>query len=165
MIDFMKDLQEQTEKTVRRIESTERDVMARALAVSEVLEEAFERLRAFVAEYRFRDEEEEILFFRELKPRMFCRLIYYREVYNLEMNRPLCGGEACRAYFRRELGAIQEYVDRRLDFYRYWRSGATHRWESLPGMPSRNSECDTPDRRTRRTPDGTKPVYPTNDNR
>lgn len=126
MKDFIKNLQSEANKTVRRIETSEYNMMARALAVSRVLEEVFIRLKAFVSENKFQDEDEEIHFFKEIKPQMFSKLIFYRKVYNIEMNRPLCGGDYYRDYLKNELKAIQVYIDKRLDFYRYYRSGATH---------------------------------------
>ena len=57
---------------------------------------------------------------------MLCKLLYYRKIYNIEMNRPLCGLEASRNYLKLELNNIQDYISKRLDFYRYYRSGATY---------------------------------------
>lgn len=126
MMNFITDLQVEADKTVRSIENTEFNMMSRALATSNVLEDIFIRLKAFISEYEFQDEGEEILFFKEIKPHMFCKLIYYRKIYNIEMNRPVCDENFCREYLKRELHNIQEYIDKRIDFYRYYRSGATH---------------------------------------
>ena len=57
MKDFIKNLQSEANKTVRRIETSEYNMMARALAVSRVLEEVFIRLKAFVSKNKFQDEK------------------------------------------------------------------------------------------------------------
>ncbi|KAA6321420.1 hypothetical protein EZS27_028927 [termite gut metagenome] len=74
---------------------------------------------------RFRNEEEEILFFKEIKPRLCFRLIYYRKIYNIEMNRPT-GIEKQREYLYEILNDINKYNCKRLDFIRYDRSGSSH---------------------------------------
>lgn len=85
-----------------------------------------ERLVTWYFGYRFQNDDEEIKFFKEIKPRLFCRLIYYRKLYNIEMNRPVGSIEAQREYLDAHVRAINAYTQKRLDFIRYFRSGATH---------------------------------------
>ena len=82
-------------------------------------------MKEFISTYTFRDEVEEIEFFKVIKPRLFYRLIYYRKIYNIEMNRPV-GVESQRAYLIDEIKAINRYNAKRSDFVRYYRSGLTH---------------------------------------
>ena len=126
MLHFIKNLEDKTWCKIRKIESAELDITNRSLTVLKLLEEMFGQLKEFIINYRFRDENEEILFFKEIKPRMLCKLLYYRKIYNIEMNRPLCGLEASRNCLKLELNNIQDYISKRLDFYRYYRSGATY---------------------------------------
>lgn len=100
--------------------------MPRALAISLYLEKVFENLKRIISTYTFSTEQEEITFFKEIKPRIFCKLFYYRKIYNIEMNRPVSGPDTVKSYLNRELDNIQDYNCKRLDFYRYYRSGATH---------------------------------------
>lgn len=83
------------------------------------------QLKAFIADYTFRDEVEEIEFFKTVKPRICHRLIYYRKIYNIEMNRPV-GSESQRSYLIDEIRGINRYNEKRSDFVRYYRSGLTH---------------------------------------
>ena len=95
------------------------------MEASLVLGDVFRRLREFVSTYTFKNEAEEIEFFKVVKPRLYHRLIYYRKVYNIEMNRPV-GIESQNAYLRDEIKAINRYNAKRSDFVRYYRSGMTH---------------------------------------
>lgn len=63
------------------------NILKKSLEASLVLGDAFQRMRDFVATYTFKNEAEEIEFFKTVKPRLYHRLIYYRKVYNIEMNR------------------------------------------------------------------------------
>jgi hypothetical protein len=53
-----------------------------------VLRGAYNQLKTFFLSYNFQSEEEEIMFFKEIKPRLYFRLIYYHKLYNIEMDRP-----------------------------------------------------------------------------
>ena len=126
MIHYIKELEAKINLYIREVESEEINLMNRSLSISNKLEEAIGGLKAFIKTYSFKDMREEILFFKEIKPRIHCRLIYYRKVYNLELNRPLGGMTNNQNYFQWELEHIQEYINKHLDFYRYYRSGATY---------------------------------------
>lgn len=123
---YIQILQKETEQTIRRLETSEEPTMSKSFAVSLYLESVFEKLKQAVSCYTFPTEQEEITFFKEIKPRIFCKLIYYRKIYNIEMNRPVSGPDSIRSYLNRELENIHDYNCKRLDFYRYYRSGASH---------------------------------------
>jgi len=126
MIDFVDKLQKEIRQKIERIEAEDKNILKKSLDASHVLGSAFDRLKEFIIAYRFEDEEEEILFFKEIKPKIFCHLIYYRKVYNIEMHRPVASVEAQKEYLKKKLDIIQDFNDKILDFYRYYRSGATY---------------------------------------
>ena len=125
MFDFVGTLEKDVEKKLKKIECSDLNILKKSLEASLVLGDAFQRMRDFVATYTFKNEAEEIRFFKEIKPRLFYRLLYYRKVYNIEMNRPV-GIESQRAYLNDELAAINRYNNKRSDFIHYYRSGLTH---------------------------------------
>lgn len=69
---------------------------------------------------------DEIFFFKIIKPKFFSKLIYYRKVYNIEMMRP--NGQDCvlKNYFINELNQLENFYNKNIDFYKYYRSGSTH---------------------------------------
>ena len=125
MIDFVKKLKKEVGTEIRRIEAMDASSLKKSLQASRVLGAAFNRLKNFIMVYRFRDDAEEIHFFKHVKPHLCSHLIYYRKVYNIEMNRPVGSVEAQRTYLHHELDRIHEFQQKRQDFYRYIRSGAT----------------------------------------
>ncbi len=122
---FISTLEKEVERKLRKIEGSDLNILKKSLEASLVLGDAFQRMRDFVATYTFKNEAEEIRFFKEIKPRLFYRLLYYRKVYNIEMNRPV-GVDSQRAYLNDELVAINRYNNKRSDFIHYYRSGLTH---------------------------------------
>lgn len=122
---FVLNLEKEIEKKLKKIESADLNILKKSLEASLVLGDAFQKMKEFISTYTFRNEAEEIEFFKVIKPRLFYRLIYYRKIYNIEMNRPV-GVESQRAYLIDEIKAINRYNAKRSDFVRYYRSGLTH---------------------------------------
>ncbi|KAA6299851.1 MAG: hypothetical protein EZS26_004007 [Candidatus Ordinivivax streblomastigis] len=110
---------------IEQIECSEVSMITKSLEACRMLADAFNQLKAFILSYNFRNEDEEIMFFKEVKLRLCFRLIYYRKVYNIEMNRPT-GIEKQREYLGEMVDDINKYNCKRLDFIRYYRSGSTH---------------------------------------
>ncbi len=125
MLEYISKLRKETDEDIERIESSDSNILKKSLEASHILAEAFDRLKSFILSYQFRDEDEEIIFFKEIKPKLCYRLIYYRKLYNIEMNRP-AGVDKQKEYLSEELNEINKYNIKRLDFIRYYRSGATH---------------------------------------
>lgn len=125
MNQFASCLKKEIDIKIEQIECSEISMITKSLDASRVLATAFNQLKAFILSYDFKDGEEEIYFFKETKPRLCSRLIYYRKVYNIEMNRPI-GIEKQREYLCEFLNDINKYNSKRLDFIRYYRSGSSH---------------------------------------
>ena len=45
---------------------------------------ALKQLKAFVLEYKFCNEQEEILFFKQLKPELYSKSIYFKKIAEIE---------------------------------------------------------------------------------
>ena len=126
MIDFVKALQKDTQKSIDSLERSGNNTIKKSQEASHILGDAFDQLKDYIISYEFQSESEEIDFFKEIKPRLFCKLIYYRKLYNIEMMRPVASIEAQKDYLNGELEVINKYTNKRLDFIRYYRSGATY---------------------------------------
>lgn len=125
MLQFTSCLKKEIDVKIEQIECSEISMITKSLEASRVLAEAFNQLKAFILSYNFKGEEEENQFFKELKPKLCFRLIYYRKIYNIEMNRPT-GIDKQREYLSEILENINKYNIKRLDFIRYYRSCASH---------------------------------------
>ncbi len=126
MNDFLQKLKEDVLAGMRKIDRKNAGRMESALAYSRLLSDAYDRLRTYMLAYKFKDEAEEIYFFKHVKPYLCSHLIYHRKVYNFELNRPVGGCDVQQRYLNRELDRIQEFIDTRREFYGYYRTGATH---------------------------------------
>ena len=70
--------------------------------------------------------KEEIQFFKEMKPQILSRLLYFNKVYTIEIKCPNGSNVIYKSYYEKELNSLTYFFDRHLDFYRYYRSESTH---------------------------------------
>lgn len=123
---YIKKMTKDLNEKLQAIEQKETDLFKKVPAAIDVLEDAFQELKTFISDYTFQDEDEEIRFFKELKPQLFCKLIYYQKIYRIEALRPNGSDAAQKAYLIKELDYLKFFFDKNLDFYKYYRSGGTH---------------------------------------
>ena len=95
MLTFTNNLEREVDKKIKKIMSADVSIIKKSYDASELLVNAFSQLRNFIVHYSFKDSAEEIYFFKNIKPRIFHKLLYYRKIYNIEMNRPL--GKFCKS--------------------------------------------------------------------
>ncbi|GHT41482.1 hypothetical protein FACS189437_08450 [Bacteroidia bacterium] len=131
MIEYSSVLRNEIDNKIQEIELGEKNIIKKSLAAIEILSESMERLKTFIKNYTFENNDEEIRFFKEIKPRFLSLLIYYQKIYNLEMDCPTNNVDAKREYYKNELNRLDEYAQKRMDFVRYCRSGATNLDEGL----------------------------------
>lgn len=87
---------------------------------------SMEKLRSSIREKSFVSNEEEILFFKEIKPRFSSKLIFYSELFNILTRKPIGDRETTKKYFQREIYRLRINCDKYISFYEYFRSGSAH---------------------------------------
>ena len=125
MKQYILDLLEKTSTEIQAIDLVEDNIFKKSLKATSLLEKAFIELKIYISEYSFKNETEEIQFFKETKPQIFSRLIYYSTIYKIEMNRPTGGDIIQKTYTLKQLNRLKAFFDNNIDFYRYYRSGST----------------------------------------
>ena len=96
------------------------------LDVVEFLQRSLEDMRTYIVNHPFSNKEEEIYFFKHIKPEVLSRLLYFTEIYNTEMRKPHGSIEVLKKYYNDRLDELTSYFESNLDFYQYYRSKATH---------------------------------------
>ena len=85
-----------------------------------------EEIKKYIKRNGFKDDDEEILFFKQLKPQLVSKLIYFNAIYKIETKRPRGGDKTLKKYLNVELSKIKRYFDANLEFYKYYRTNSTH---------------------------------------
>lgn len=92
----------------------------------DVCRKAVEKLKNIILKHKFKNQNEEIKFFKETKPKFFAPLIYHLKVYKIESRRPNGSDKIRRKYLLNELDKLKHYFDSNLDFYRYYRTQSNY---------------------------------------
>ncbi len=130
---------------LRNITLGENDIFTKATQAVEILEKTFSNLKIYISAYEFKNEAEEIKFFKDIKPLLFSKLIYYRKIYNIEIMRPNGSLDTQKNYLNSELDRIKVFFDRNQDIYKYYRTGCSHfdRYYFLRGKPDIQLNLDS----------------------
>jgi hypothetical protein len=91
-----------------------------------ICEEALLELKKQLEKNPLKDPKEEVEFFKEIKPKFYSQFIYYVKIFLIEINRPTGSDKVQVNYLESHLMRIKHFFDNNLDFYQYYRSGATH---------------------------------------
>lgn len=84
---------------------------------------ALEKLKTKFIAHQFMNKADEIDFFRNSKPQLASKLIYYNEVYTIVSNKPIGSKKTIRNYYKCELSKLESFFNENLEFYRYYRTG------------------------------------------
>jgi RteC protein len=90
------------------------------------IQKSLAELKQFVLSHKFHSQEDEIQFFKDVKPRFFSKLIYHVKTYNIETHKPNGSDKAKKKYFQNELYNLEQYFNRNLDFIKYYRTQKTY---------------------------------------
>lgn len=101
------------------------DVIKDIPLIISMLEDGFIKLKNVVSDYDFQSKHEEIYFFKEIKPKLFSKLIFLRKIYQLELNKPVSNYTTIKIYLEREHDQINLFSNKNADFIQYYRSGKT----------------------------------------
>ena len=113
-----------------KILSQSKRLIDEAYEMTLYLQDLLGSVKKYLIEEGFKNDEEEIRFFRSIKPQILGKLIYYNKIYRIETTCPVSNGKMYYNYFSGQLANLKrEYTEHLFnsDFYRYYRSGRTDR--------------------------------------
>lgn len=86
---FIPKLNIELNSRLHAIDVEETDLILKAQKSIICVKDILSKLRAFIVSYTFKNEEEEIYFFKVIKPEIVSQLIYHVKINNFESKRPL----------------------------------------------------------------------------
>lgn len=96
--------------------------------IATYLRDLLGKLKEHITKYGFEDINQEINFFKNIKPVILGKLIYYNKLFRVETSCPVDKGKLYHAFFANELEVLKKEYEGHIsnsDFYRYYRSGRT----------------------------------------
>lgn len=126
MDNYCKELIKNLDNEINELTTEIGDSMVLYETIIYLIVEKTAKLKQFVLEHHFKDTQEEITFFKYLKPSILSKLIYYNAVYKIETKLPNGGEKVTEEYLNIELLKIKKFFDNNLEFYKYYRTNSTY---------------------------------------
>ncbi|GHT06756.1 hypothetical protein AGMMS49525_15360 [Bacteroidia bacterium] len=117
------------------------EVAADVTPIIAILKDGFSKIKELISNYTFESKEEEITFFKETKPKIFFKLIYYHKILEIERHRPVCGYEDIKEYFGKKQKTLNYFFHKNNKFIQCYRSGSTHLDELCFLRSTQKLEC------------------------
>jgi hypothetical protein len=125
MKDFVFNIKQRIESEIKNILNCETHTVSQTKQIISFIEKRINELKEFIRNYSFRNQQEEILFFKELKPSVCCLLLYYIRVYHIEENRLGKTDFVQNVLLSKELKQVEKNNEQTSNFYQYYKSGKT----------------------------------------
>lgn len=106
-------------------------LLAKAERNYKVVHTTLTELQQFISDYSFEDKQEEIQFFKNVKPQFHKELFYWAEIAQIEANKPISGSKEHKHYTSMLLDAINHYLRRNRWLQTYYKLGNISQDETL----------------------------------
>jgi len=106
--------------------ATEKDLLIRSAQSVALITGVLSDLRSLIKHQGFLNAEEEIQFYKFVKPKFHALYVYHATLFNIESDKPIGSKKSRRRYFQNELKRIDNFFYHHLELYKYYRSGKTH---------------------------------------
>ncbi|RYD59166.1 MAG: hypothetical protein EOP56_02745 [Sphingobacteriales bacterium] len=116
----------QLQRQLHELEKEQLNIMCFSKRSLVLANQTMSELKDWLREHPFQSNEEEIRFFKEIKPRFSALVIYHSEVLRVETYRPLGKDKMVKKYLVREMERLKEHAEQHRDFYRYHLTAETY---------------------------------------
>lgn len=104
----------------------EQTTLKRLSEAIQISKDYLRKLKDYITPFDFRNEGDEIHFFKHHKPNFSAHLFYYSGVYHIEINKPIGSSQSQKEYFQSELNNLTNEFEKNRRFYTYLREEATY---------------------------------------
>lgn len=126
MLHYFYESQQNLDARLKQIEIEESKVLKQAeRSVHEILE-FLKDWKEYIHGNTFENQENEIIFFKKIKPEVFSQLIYYIGIYNIESRKPTGRDAFQKKYYRNEIRKIENFCLDHQEFHKYMRNDYTY---------------------------------------
>lgn len=117
-------LQQQLEQDLENLGYEVSNPLNKFSASQKLVREALKKLKEYLDDHPFTNQQEEILFFKSLKPNIYRWKIYYSELFNIEDNLPVGSNDLQIQYLERERLYVERFFQQYQFQYQYYKLNA-----------------------------------------
>jgi len=111
---------------LKRIENEPPDILRKAEKSIICINKHLKQIKEIVNKNNFQSQVDEIQFFKEVKPSIYSKLIFYVKVFNIESKRPNGSVKSQKKHLQNELHKLETFFTDNLEFYQYVRNNMTY---------------------------------------
>ncbi len=127
MKDYYANLSKTIQRKLQKVDWEGCDIsIEEALAMVKFFERCLCELRTHFLTQNDISNQDEIYFFKEVKPEVLGFLLYFNKINNIELKCPTGNSETLKCYYNEELQSLTYFFKRNLDFYQYYRAKANY---------------------------------------
>lgn len=123
--ELSKRLLKQLETELEEIAMQTSEPLTKLTSTLKPIRQTLRKLRLYLDDHPFASVEDEIHFFKNVKPEFYKWQIYFSELYTIESGIPSVDVDAQRQWFENELLYVQRFFKQYSFQYQYYKLGAT----------------------------------------
>jgi RteC protein len=112
--------------SIEQINRQENDIVHKSEEILMRTDAAIRSLKDLLRQYSFLDWSDEILFFKNTKPKFIAIYIYYSKVLAIESSRPHADPPTLKAYYENERTSLLYFYNEHREFISYYRRKAAY---------------------------------------
>ncbi|MBU2912695.1 RteC domain-containing protein [Reichenbachiella agariperforans] len=118
-------LRQQLESGIKEIDQSDKNTVSKCSAKIKLCQDLNNELRKYYCKNSIR-EQDQITFFKEIKPQFVSALYFHIEVFNYLKGRPKGSLKAKKQYINLNLDRVSTFITRHSEFHHYIQLGSTH---------------------------------------
>lgn len=138
MKEFAEELYVNMQSKLEEIEQSAKDPIVKESNYIEVIKSHTYGLKNYLYQYEFASPQEEIFFFKNIKPKFVSLLLFHNELFEIEVSKPL-EKEGKIKHYLDALQKGQAFINANMEYYKYFHLGSTY-LDSKYFLSDRNHE-------------------------
>lgn len=128
---YFNTLKDRLNKEIEKVSSSNQNDFDKNEQCKMILVKYYKKLQSFAEKYNFKSEQEEIRYFKHLKPQILSEFLYYNKVTKMINFSQIQCLEISEKHLNYELKKVSDFYETHIDFISYINSGQTFSDEAL----------------------------------
>src|SRR5258705_13522199 len=117
MPESLKIVNQEMDSKIAEIESGSEDGLLKIRDCIQIVIQAVNKLRDYISDHKFENIQDEISFFKYIKPHFYSKYLFYIKIYQIQILRPTGAFEDEMNYILKEMKQLTTYFESNKSFY------------------------------------------------
>jgi hypothetical protein len=123
---FSEELLATMKSQIEKLTLDQPDVLMRTSQIISRIGSIVVELKAYVLKYKFKSTNEEVEFFKSIKPIFMSQLLFHKRLFKINLFESFNDADARISFYRRQLKVLQSFMTKHEGFYHYALSNSVH---------------------------------------